>query len=229
MTPFLRELSTRRNDERSIGNEILNAGENGLVMLDAWRKQAELFLGLVADAWAIVIAAIIPPAITSNEGAAQMRAIRISAVLVILIIGLWLNTTFAGDRKIDTWAFALLTLVYFTVLSWIVASIRWISNEERKRDDLVATSLSLVIGFVALSIFTVALVREFDVFYRLPVDNFVLRVGSTVAAVLLAALVTLIRSYLSPSNGVRMLNPALTFLVVLILMLGASLYIFNIA
>lgn len=198
-------------------------------MLDAWRKQAELFLGLAADAWAVVIAAIIPPAVTSSEGAAQMRAIRISAVLVILIAGLWLNTIFAGSQKIDTWAFALLTLLYFTVMSWIVAGVRWISTEERKRDDLVATSLSLVIGFVALSIFVVALIRQFDALYRLPVNTATLRIGAVVVGVLLAAVVTLLRSFLTPVAGVRTLSPILTLSVVAILMLGAAIYILLIA
>jgi hypothetical protein len=196
-------------------------------MFDTWRKQAELFLGLVADAWAIVVAAIIPPAVTARKDEAQMRAVRISAVFVIVMLGLLLNTQFAGQRKIDTLPFALLTLGYFTIMSWLVAAARWLFPQERPRDDLVATSLSLVIGFVALSIFLAALLREIDIFIRFPLDNFGLRVGSTAVSVGLTSAVTLLRSYCTPA--VRRPGVIMALFVVALLATTAGAYIFLIA
>jgi hypothetical protein len=196
-------------------------------MFDSWRKQAELFLGLVADAWAIVVAALIPPAVTPAKEEAQMRAVRISAVFVIVMLGLLLNTQFAGQRKIDTIPFALLTLVYFTIMSWLVAGARWLFPPERERDDLVATSLSLVIGFVALSIFVAALLREVDIFIRFPLGNFELRAGSAVTAVVVAAVVTLLRSYLRPTKDRP--GALMALIVVAVLAITAGFYIFYIA
>jgi hypothetical protein len=72
-----------------------------------------------------------------------------------------------------------------------------------------------------------ALLREVDIFIRFPLGNFELRAGSAVTAVVVAAVVTLLRSYLRPVKDRP--GALMALIVVAVLAITAGFYIFYIA
>jgi hypothetical protein len=192
-------------------------------------QKAELVLGVIADTLAIIRDTIIPPPSKPDQTPDKMRPLQLSAIFAIVVLGLLLNTMFAGMRNYDTLPFLILTLLYFTVASWIFAGVCWIWGKG-ERPRLVNKSLSLVIGFSAISITALFILREIDVFHRIfPHDVKLQRLYSVAIAVAVAAVICFLRSLYATRMECAPFEPWRILVTEVALMAIAGFYLFFIA
>lgn len=171
-------------------------------MLDAWRKQAELVLGLIADTSELILETIIPPLPGPPTAADKARARQLSAIFVIVILILVLKAFNAGMQKTDTLWTITLTLIYFTIASWLVSwACAGVGYGSLK--TLVEPSLSVIVGFSAVSIVILVLLRGFDYFiHKLPARSFAqFEIYTVLISVAISALAVVVRSYLLAKKG----------------------------
>ena len=166
-------------------------------MLDAWRKQAELVLGLIADTLELILETIIPPLPGPAAAADKTRARQLSAIFVIVILILVLKAFFAGMQKTDTLWLVTMTLIYFTAASWLVSGACACLGYGQFK-TLVEPSLSVIVGFSAVSIVILVLLRGFDYFiYKLPLGDLTqFKIYTALISVAISALAVIVRSYL---------------------------------
>jgi hypothetical protein len=198
-------------------------------VFDEWRKKAELVLGVVADTLAIICDTLIPPPLKPAETPDKMRSLQLSAIFAIVVLSLLLNTVFAGTRTYDTLPFLILTLVYFTVVSWAFAGVCWIWGNGT-RPQFINKSLSLVIGFSAISIAVLVILREIDVFHRIFPRNVTLqRLYSVAIAIAIAGVICFLRSLYAAKKARAPFDLWRTLVTEVALMAIAGLYLFFIA
>jgi len=196
-------------------------------MSSDWKKSAELVIDTIADAIHLVILVIIPTPATSRHTPEKVRALQLSALFVITILGIWLISSMeAGIRtKFEAVPFILLSAVYFTLASWLTFGVLRASGQYLKNGETISDALALVIGFCLITLLGAVFVKQLDVFVGLNVKHDMLNKIAFAGSISFAALVTIFRTWwISPPSS--LLNACKSLAVILVLVLTSAIYSF---
>jgi hypothetical protein len=130
--------------------------------MDDWKKTASLVFDTVSDAVQLVILVVIPTPASSTNGRDKMRALHLSALIAITILGIWIMkaSQAAGGNDFSALGFIVLSILFFTFVSWAVFGALKLTGLYEPRGDAMGDALTLVIGFNLIATFAAAVIRE---------------------------------------------------------------------
>jgi hypothetical protein len=195
-------------------------------MSDDWKKSASLIVGTLSDAVKLVILTVVPTPATSINGEDKTRALHLSALVAITVLGIWLMraTKTAGGGAFEPLFFIALSIILFTVASWIMFGLLKLTGLYDPRGQTIIDALTLVIGFNLIATVSAVVITELAVLLRFDFDNSQLKTfvfwGALGVAILLVSTRILIKL---PERSVSRVAKALS--AVALLGIFAALYL----
>jgi hypothetical protein len=130
--------------------------------MDDWKKTASLVFDTVADAVQLVVLVVLPTPASSINGRDKMRALHLSALIAITVLGIWIMkaTRTSGGDDFSALGFIVLSILFFTFVSWVVFGVLKLTGLYEPDGDTIGDALTLVVGFNLIATFATAVIRE---------------------------------------------------------------------
>ena len=141
--------------------------------MEDWKKYASLVADTLSDIYQLVILIVLPTPASFTNGADRMRALHLSALIAITVLAIWMmkTTETPGGRDFDPLFFVILSILYFTVVSWVVFGALRATKLYEPKGETISDALTLVIGFGLIGTFVATAIAEADVLLRLQLDD----------------------------------------------------------
>jgi hypothetical protein len=138
-------------------------------MMKDWKKYASLVLDTLSDIYQLVILTVLPTPASSTNGVDRMRALHLSALIAITVLAIWMMkaTETPGGADFNPLFFIILTILYFTLVSWAVFGALRATKLYEPKGETISDALTLVIGFGLIGTFVAAVIAEADVLMHL--------------------------------------------------------------
>jgi hypothetical protein len=168
-------------------------------MADDWKKTASLVFDTLSDTVELVMLIVIPTPATSVNGKDKMRALHLSALIAITILGIWLvkATSAAGSTNFEALFFIVLSIVFFTLVSWIIFGLLKLTGLYDPKGETITDALTLVIGFNLFATAAAVVIKEADILFRSNLEDYQLRtvvfLGALASAILFVSIRIIIK------------------------------------
>jgi hypothetical protein len=167
-------------------------------MLKALRELGEFALSMSFDLVELLLMLQVPVIATSTYGADKVRALQLSALVIIVTLIVWAGTTSAVGAEWST--IGVISTVYLSVSGWLVYKFLGATVEYGAKSDLKLDALSVVLTFNLLVILVATATRELNSYIAMEYREFPsldasgLRLALLVVPVLVAGFVTVVNS-----------------------------------
>ncbi len=141
--------------------------------MEDWKKYASLVADTLANIYQLVVLIMLPTPASSTNGAERMRALHLSALVAITFLAIWMmkTTKTPGGKEFDPLFFVIISILYFTVVSWVVFGALRATKLYEPKGETISDALTLVIGFGLIGTFVAAAIAEADILLRLQLDE----------------------------------------------------------
>jgi hypothetical protein len=141
-------------------------------MATDWKKTASLVFDTVSDNVQLVLLIVLPTPASSSNGIDKVRALHLSALTTLAILGIWLvvaTRTAGKSNTFDPLFFIIMSVLFFTFVSWLVFGLLKATGLYDPAGQTITDALTLVIGFNLVATVAAAIIREADIL--LPINS----------------------------------------------------------
>jgi hypothetical protein len=167
-------------------------------MLKALRELGEFALSICFDLFELVHMLQVPVIASSIYGTDKVRALQLSALVIIVTLIVWAGTTSSGSAEWTT--IGVISTIYLSFSGWLVYKYLDATVQYRAKSDLKLDALSVVLTFNLLVILIATVTRELNSYLELEQRDFPsldansLRLVLLIVPVLVAGFVTVVNS-----------------------------------
>lgn len=153
-----------------------------------WKSATSLAIDTAMDAIEMVKLIVIPTPATKVHSKERLRALHLSALFLIAVLGIWFQTTRTPAPTDSNALFIIIfSTIYFIVFSWLIFAALKYTHLYDPEGETFADALTLVIGFNLVSTFCAVIVSQLDVFFHFDIEDniwqsivFILSIGISV-------------------------------------------------
>ena len=138
-------------------------------MLKALRELGEFALGIVFDCFELITMLQVPVVATSTRGSDKMKALQLSAFVVIIFLIVWASTT--RRTNVDPITIAVLSVIYLSISSWLVKFYLSYTAQYTANSDLRNDALSVVLAFNLIVVVVATAICEIYTYLDIHTDN----------------------------------------------------------
>jgi hypothetical protein len=167
-------------------------------MLKALRELGEFALSICFDLVELLLMLQVPVIASSIHGPDKVRALQLSALVIIVTLIAWAGTTSSSSAEWTT--IGIISTIYLSVSGWLVYKYLIATVQYEAKSDVKLDALSVVLTFNLIVILVATATRELNSYVAIEhrdlpsLDASSLRLALLVVPVMVAGLVTVVNS-----------------------------------